>query len=116
MREISFVRNAGKHNLGMQSVWAAVKTIIGGCKTQQEEIMGSIVFSIFALVFALIGLVPLLGIFNWIAIILAFVALISGIVGAAVGNRRGACVVGILISVIVLCVAVIRLVLGGGLL
>lgn len=94
--------------------------MISRIKTNQnystEEIMGSIVFSIIVLFFALVGLVPFLGIFNWIAVILAFVALISGIVGASVGNHRGACVIGILISILVLCVAVIRLVIGGGIL
>lgn len=78
--------------------------------------MGSIVFSILALVFALIGLIPFLGILNWIAIIFALIAFISGIVGAVSGKSRGASVAGIIISVFVACMSVIRIFLGGGIL
>lgn len=78
--------------------------------------MVSVIFSILALIFAIVGLIPLLGILNWIAIIFAFVALISGIIGAVAGTRRGACIAGIVISVLVSCIAILRLVLGGGIL
>lgn len=78
--------------------------------------MVSIIFSILALVFALVGLVPFLGILNWIAIIFAIVGFISGIIGAVAGKRRGSYIAGIVISILVSCIAIIRLILGGGIL
>lgn len=78
--------------------------------------MVSVIFSVIALVFALVGLIPFLGILNWIAIIFAIIAFISGIVGAVVKKQRGAYIAGIVISILVSCIAIIRLVLGGGIL
>ena len=72
--------------------------------------MVSIIFSILALVFALVGLIPLLGILKWIAIIFAIVGLISGIVGAVTKKQRGTCIAGIVISILALCASAIPLI------
>lgn len=55
--------------------------------------VASIVFGIIGLFFALIGLIPLLGIVNWIAIPLLVLGLIFGIIGICgkKKKRRGYC-------------------------
>ena len=67
----------------------------------------SILVGLVALLFALPGIVPLLGILNWIAIPV-------GVVGAAIGvlSSKNA---GRNFNLFILIVAVLRLMLGGGL-
>ena len=68
----------------------------------------SILIGLVALLFAIPGIIPLLGILNWIA-------LPVGVVGAAVGvlsSRNG----GRNLNLFILVVAIIRLSVGGGLL
>ncbi len=76
----------------------------------------TLVFAILALICAVIGLIPLLGILEWIAIVFAALALIFGIIGVFVKKQKGGPVAGLIISIIVLILAVIRLILGGGIL
>ncbi len=70
--------------------------------------MISVLIGIVALIIALVGFIPLLGIINWIAIPIAVVGLIVGMFDARTTGRN--------INAVVLVFAVIRLFLGGGLL
>ena len=68
-----------------------------------SKIIGIIAFFVM-----LIGLIPLLGILNWIAIPLALIGLFFGIFSKNTG--------GLLLNGIVLIVALLRLMIGGGIL
>lgn len=68
----------------------------------------SILIGLVALVVALVGLIPLVGIVNWVAIPIALVGLIVGNFAAAKSGRN--------FNLIVLGIAVVRLFLGGGIL
>lgn len=78
--------------------------------------MASLIFAILGFVFVLIGLVPLFGWLNWIGIIFLVVGMISG-VSAQRKNpiNKGVAVIGTVLCIILLIIAAIRLVLGGGL-
>ena len=75
--------------------------------------MASLVLSIIGAIFGLIGLVPLLGFVNWIAIFILVIALILRFIGL---NKSGKANAGMLISIIFLIIAILRLFLGGGIL
>ena len=64
--------------------------------------------------FLLIGLIPLLGWINWFTTLPASVLGIIISVIAIIRSPRGTAVVGLVISVTVFVVAVVRLVIGGG--
>jgi hypothetical protein len=66
----------------------------------------SIVIGIVALLGALVGFIPLLGWFNWLVIPLAVVGLVFGLLARENGGRN--------INLVVLVLAVVRLMLGGG--
>jgi hypothetical protein len=68
----------------------------------------SIVIGILALIGALVGFIPLLGWLNWGVIPLAVVGLVVGLLAKENGGRN--------INLVVLVLAVIRLMLGGGIL
>ena len=68
----------------------------------------SIVIGILALIGALVGFIPLLGWLNWGVIPLAVVGLICGLLAKENSGRN--------INLVVLVLAVIRLMLGGGIL
>jgi hypothetical protein len=68
----------------------------------------SILIGFVALVLALVGLIPLVGIVNWIAIPIALVGLIIGNFADSKSGRN--------FNLIVLAIAAVRLFLGGGLL
>ena len=68
----------------------------------------SVLIGIVALIIALVGFIPLLGILNWIAIPVALVGLIVGMFDSRTSGRN--------FNAVVLVFAVIRLFLGGGLL
>ena len=76
----------------------------------------TLVFAILALICAVIGLVPLLGIVEWLALVFAVIAFITGIIGVFVRKNKGGPVAGFIISIIVILLSVIRLVVGGGIL
>ncbi|WP_183984088.1 hypothetical protein [Sphingomonas jinjuensis] len=67
----------------------------------------SILIGLVALVFVIPGLIPLLGVFNYIAIPIAVVGAAAGILSSRTSGRN--------FNLFVLVVAVIRLSLGGGL-
>jgi len=74
------------------------------------------ILSLVAGFFMLIGLIPFLGIINWFT---TLPAAILGIIFSAVGlskSKSGLAVAGLAISIVVFCIAVFRLFLGGGIL
>ena len=68
----------------------------------------SIVIGILALLGALVGFIPLLGWLNWGVIPLAVVGLIFGLLARENSGRN--------INIVVLVLAIVRLMLGGGVL
>lgn len=66
----------------------------------------SITIGIIALVGAFIGLIPLLGWLNWLVLPVAILGLVLGLLAKGDRGRN--------INIVVLVVAVIRLMLGGG--
>ena len=68
----------------------------------------SIIIGVVALVIALVGFIPLLGIVNWLAIPVAVVGLIVGLFDTRKGGRN--------LNVVVIIFSAIRLFLGGGIL
>jgi hypothetical protein len=84
-----------------------------------ERAMGliSVLWGIFAMLWMMLALVPLLGWGNWFLIPFAAVGAIIAAIGMVVtapGNR-GRAKTGLLLNAIVILVAVVRLHLGGGL-
>jgi len=68
----------------------------------------SILIGLVALIVALVGLIPLVGIVNWVAIPIALVGLLIGNFASSKSGRN--------FNLIVLGIAVLRLFLGGGIL
>jgi hypothetical protein len=66
----------------------------------------SIVIGLFALIFAIPGLIPLLGWLNWLAVIIGVVGLAIGAMSSSNMGRN--------LNIVVLIVAAVRLSLGGG--
>ncbi len=74
----------------------------------------SMILSIIALLIAVIGLVPLLGALNWVALVLGVLGFVFGIIPIAQKKKSGVAIAGFIISILVIVMAVIRLILGGG--
>ncbi len=68
----------------------------------------SVLIGVVALVIALVGFIPLLGILNWFAIPIALIGLIIGMFDARTSGRN--------FNAVVLVFSVVRLFLGGGIL
>jgi hypothetical protein len=68
----------------------------------------SAIVGLVALIIALVGFIPLLGWLNWFAIPLAVMGLVLGLLSRKTSGRN--------INLVVLALAIIRLVLGGGIL
>jgi hypothetical protein len=66
----------------------------------------SSIIGIIALLIALVGFLPLLGWLNWLALPTAVVGLVIGLMSKETSGRN--------INMVVLALAIIRLVLGGG--
>lgn len=73
----------------------------------QEVFMGSIVWGIIGTFFAVIGLIPFLGIMNFISIPLLVIGLLCGIIGICKKpkEKRGASIAGTVICALFLLVA-----------
>jgi hypothetical protein len=72
------------------------------------------ILSLVAGFFMLIGLIPFLGILNWFT---TLPAATLGIIFSAIGlskSKSGLAVAGLTISILVFCVAILRLIIGGG--
>jgi len=74
----------------------------------------SLILSILALLIGVIGLVPLLGALNWVALVLGVLGFVFGIIPIAQKKKSGVALAGFIISILVIVMAVIRLILGGG--
>ncbi|NLI97596.1 hypothetical protein GX441_02920 [bacterium] len=75
--------------------------------------IASFILSIIGLVFGAIGLVPLFGIFEWIALALAVMAFILAIVPISRRLVAPLAIVGLILSIVVIALAVVRLAVGG---
>ncbi len=78
----------------------------------------SIVWGLFALLWMLLALVPLLGWGNWFLIPFAATGLVIAVLGIAFSRsgHRGRAKTGLVINALVILVAIVRLHLGGGVL
>ncbi len=76
--------------------------------------MGSLILGIIGALFALIGIIPLLGLMNYVAIPLLLIGLILGIIGCT--KKKGTSIAGTIICLLFLLIAIIRLIMGGGIL
>ena len=78
----------------------------------------SVLWGIFAMIWMVIALIPVIGITNWLLIPFAAVGAIIAAVGIAVGSpgKRGRAKTGLVLNGIVIVVAVLRLGMFGGLL
>lgn len=78
--------------------------------------IAGLVISLVAALFLLIGLIPFLGWFNWFTTLPAAVlgAILSGI--ATGRSRNSLAIAGLIISVAVFFIALVRLFIGGGIL
>jgi len=75
------------------------------------------VLSLLAVVFLIIGLIPLLGWLNWITSLpTAVISMVFSLIGASRGLLRGLGIAGATISGAVIIFALFRLFLGGGIL
>jgi hypothetical protein len=75
------------------------------------------VLSLLAVVFLIIGLLPLLGWLNWITSLpMAVLSMVFSLIGASRGLLRGLGIAGATISGAVIIFALFRLFLGGGIL
>ncbi|MFC2012801.1 hypothetical protein ACFLUE_00780 [Chloroflexota bacterium] len=76
-----------------------------------------LIVSIIAAVFLFVGLIPFLGWLNWFTTIpVAVLAIILSGIATTKSPRSGMSVAGLIISLAVLAVALVRLLLGGGIL
>jgi hypothetical protein len=75
------------------------------------------VLSLLAVVFLIIGLIPLLGWLNWITSLpTAVISMVFSLIGASRGLLKGLGIAGATISGAVIIFALFRLFLGGGIL
>lgn len=75
--------------------------------------VASLVVSIVALIIAVIGLIPLLGLLEWIALILGTIGFVFGIVPIARRFKAPLAISGLIISIVAIVMAVLRLAIGG---
>ncbi|MBO4705469.1 MAG: hypothetical protein J5647_07020 [Spirochaetaceae bacterium] len=76
--------------------------------------MSSIVFAIIGFVFVGIGLFPLFGWLNWIGLVFCFIGLMQGFKARHNIVNKLIAIVGIIINLVLVIVAIIRLVIGVG--
>ena len=75
----------------------------------------SIIWSVFAFLFMLLGLIPFFGWLNWAVIPFALVGVVIAALGIAGSKERnGRARVGLVLNGIVAIIATFRLMLGGG--
>jgi hypothetical protein len=66
----------------------------------------SVLIGLVALIFAIPGIIPLLGLLNWIAVPIAVVGLVVGVLSSKNTGRN--------LNIVILLIAIVRLSLGGG--
>ena len=74
----------------------------------------SLFFSILALIFAIIGLIPFLGLLEWIAIVLSTLGVIFGVISLIFRKSKGTSIMAIIINILVLIIAILRILIGMG--
>ena len=74
----------------------------------------SLFFSILALVFAVIGLIPFLGILEWIALVLSALGAIFGVISLIFRKGKGTSIMAIIINILVFLLAIVRIFIGMG--
>jgi hypothetical protein len=74
----------------------------------------SLILSILGAIIALVGIIPWLHILDWFAGGLLVIAIILGIIGSVVSEKKGTAIAGTAISVVFLIVVILRLALGIG--
>lgn len=75
----------------------------------------SIIWSVFAFLFMLLGLIPLLGSLNWLVIPFALLGVVIAALGIAGAKERNrAARIGLVLNAVVAAIATFRLMLGGG--
>lgn len=75
----------------------------------------SLIWGVFAMLFMLIALIPLLGWLNWAVVPFAAIGVILAAVGIMLRGEKGRrAKAGLLLNAIVIVVAVVRLSMGGG--
>jgi len=74
----------------------------------------SLFFSILALLFAIVGLIPFLGILEWIAIVLSALGVIFGVISLIFRKGKGTSIMAIIINILVLLIAIVRILIGMG--
>jgi hypothetical protein len=72
------------------------------------------IFGIISIFGLLLGLIPLLGWFNWLNIPFAILGLVFSVVGTSQGRNRSLGVAGIILCSGAILVGILRLILGGG--
>lgn len=75
--------------------------------------IASFILSIVGLVVGAIGLVPLLGLLEWVALALGIMAFIMAIVPISRRIVAPFAIVGLILSIVVIVMAVLRLAVGG---
>ena len=75
--------------------------------------IASFILSIVGLAVGAIGLVPLLGLFEWVALALGIMAFIMAIVPISRRIVAPFAIVGLILSIVVIVMAVLRLAVGG---
>ena len=76
----------------------------------------SLLWGIFAMIFMVFALIPLLGAANWLLIPFAAVGAVIAAIGIAItrSEKRGRAKAGLVLNGIVILVGIVRLSLGGG--
>ena len=74
----------------------------------------SLILSILGAIIALVGIIPWLHILDWFAGGLLVIAIVLGIIGSVVSEKKGTAIAGTAISVVFLIVVILRLALGIG--
>ena len=74
----------------------------------------SLFFSIIALIFAIIGLIPFLGILEWIAMVLSVLGMLFGIIALIFRKGKGTSFMAIIINILVFIIALVRILIGLG--
>jgi hypothetical protein len=75
--------------------------------------IASLVVAIFALILAVVGLIPLIGFVEWIALVLGLISGVFGLVGIIKRWFAPLALTGLIISIVAIVLALLRLALGG---
>lgn len=74
----------------------------------------SLFFSILALIFAIVGIIPFLGFLEWIAIVLSVLGILFGILALIFRKGKGTSLMAIIINILMFVIALVRILIGMG--